>query len=923
MRNYFVLILLVAFLLLAKYSYAIKNDSVADSLSMQLNNEIVDKLKGNNDIAEYLLSQNDSSLLEYIYQGLSSSLLTNSISETIRAYKILGAYYQQNFYYSTAINNYFTALSLAVTKEQKSDLSIHIAICEMEMEEYMQSLEYLRQAKSYLLDSENNELWYKAYLYEGQCYFQFGNFELARLRWEKALLYAGKLNSKYKRAEINSRLGEVSIYQNEYIKAFKYLNTSIKGSIADSISNTYAYAMKSIGHLYKISKNYDEAKQYYNASETIFDILGNKKEYANLLVENASICIEQKDIRGAYVKFYEAQKIFEATKFSKGLAKAHIGLALCLRKNGDINFAYLELKKAESQMRNDFSDLLSSKIKLEFSEWHFQKNKYDSALYNAQFALQYLKRSSNLVELAYCYELISDIQFAKENYKESAIAFREYSATKDLIHSIIYSQEYKYLQSKYEVERKQGLIDVLTKDKKRRENTIIQNKITIEKQKAFILLGVIVLAFLFILAFILGSWLNQKRIANKKLLLNNIQIAQQKEEIESQKQHLQDVNVELERLSIIARETDNGVKIMDPVGKILWVNEGYTRMYGHTINDLQGLESINLLGNNNTIDINSLVSVWYGDKKPITFESLNEKKSGEEIWVQTTLTPVLDEAGKMSKMIAIDSDISQLKKAEKEITTKNLDITASISYAKKIQEAMMLPMDKLADYFPESFCFYKPKSIVSGDFYWYSEQHERVVIVCADSTGHGVPGAFMSLLGITFLNKIVNEKGFVSPSIILNRMRNNVITHLHHSNNDSVAGDGMDMSVISVDRKNNTLEYAGAMNPLYIIRDGDLIELKPDRMPVGFFDNEDKPFSSTSIALKTGDHIYMFTDGYYDQFGGDDDSKMKTYRFKTLLKSCYNKKTINQKKIIEDYFYMWKGDRMQIDDILIIGIVID
>ncbi len=923
MRKYILLTLLIAFLLLDICSYAIKNDSVVDSLSVLLNNEKTDKLKVNNDIAEYLLSENDTSLVYYINQGLSSSSLTKSVVETIRAYKILGAYYKKNYNYHFAINDYFTALSLAETREQKTDLSIQIAICEIGMEEYMEALEYLRQSKSYLLDTENNELWYKAYLYEGISYFELSDYGLARLRWEKAAHYANKLNSNIHRAEINSRLGEISIYQNEYITAFKYLNNSIQESRADSNSNTYAYALKNIGHLYKINQNYVDAKLYYNTSETIFNLLGNNNEYARSLIEDANICVLQNDQRNAYTKYDEAKRIFKATEYTKGLAEAHKGMAICLRKNGDLNLAYSELNNAAKYSKNNFSDLLISQIKLEFSEWHFQKNNYDSALYYTQSALQYLKKTNNLVELAYCYNLLSDIQFVTKDYKNSALTFRESTTIKDSIYSIINSQEFKYLQSKYAVERKQDVINVLTQEKQRREKTIKQNKITIEKQKAFILLGVIVLAFLSILAFILGSWLNQKRIANKKLQQNNNQIAQQKEEIEVQKQHLQEINTEHERLSIIAQETDNGVKIMNPVGRILWVNEGYTRMYGYTLENLQGVESINLLGNKSSIDIHSLVSVWYGDKKPITFESLNEKKNGEEIWVQTTLTPVLDEAGRIAKMIAIDSDITRLKKAEAVINAKNIDITASIAYAKKIQEAIMFPIDKLADYFPESFCFYKPKSIVSGDFYWFSEQHDRIVIACADSTGHGVPGAFMSLIGISFLNKIVNEKGFVSPSIILNRMRDNIITHLHHSNNDSIAGDGMDMSIISVDKKNNSLEYAGAMNPLYIIRDNNLIELKADRMPVGFFDNEDRPFSSTSISLKTGDHIYMFTDGYYDQFGGEDDSKMKTHKFKDLLKSCYNKKAADQKQIIEDYFYKWKGEKMQIDDILIMGIVIN
>jgi len=133
----------------------------------------------------------------------------------------------------------------------------------------------------------------------------------------------------------------------------------------------------------------------------------------------------------------------------------------------------------------------------------------------------------------------------------------------------------------------------------------------------------------------------------------------------------------------------------------------------------------------------------------------------------------------------------------------------------------------------------------------------------------------------------------------------------------------MDMSVITVDKKNQTLEYAGAMNPMYIIRNGDLIELKPDRMPVGFFDNEDRPFSSTSISLKQGDHLYLFTDGYYDQFGGINGSKLKTQRFKELLKNCYGNKAEVQKRMIEDYFDEWKGDHPQVDDILVMGMIVE
>ena len=203
-----------------------------------------------------------------------------------------------------------------------------------------------------------------------------------------------------------------------------------------------------------------------------------------------------------------------------------------------------------------------------------------------------------------------------------------------------------------------------------------------------------------------------------------------------------------------------------------------------------------------------------------------------------------------------------------------------------------------------------------------TEENNRLVVACADSTGHGVPGAFLSLIGISFLNKIVNERGVVQPAIILNRLRSNVITHLHQSQSELLAGDGMDMSIISIDKRNGMMEFAGAMNPMYIIRDGRIIELKPDRMPVGYYDNEDRSFSSSKVAIKSGDQLYMFSDGYYDQFGGTEGLKMKTQKFKEILLDCCHKSNDEQMAILDSEFNNWKGKHEQVDDILIMGIQI-
>jgi PAS domain S-box-containing protein len=544
--------------------------------------------------------------------------------------------------------------------------------------------------------------------------------------------------------------------------------------------------------------------------------------------------------------------------------------------------------------------------------------KNDSAVYFANKAEAL--PNSDILEQIDCQNLLADVYSFANNYKKAFAYKTTASNLRDSVNKKINSYEIRILQSELELSQKKVVIENLNNERIIQNKTLEENKVALEKQKVLIYLGLVVTLSIVIIAFLLAYFLNQKKKDNNILQARNQQIAQHQEEIELQSQHLLEVNAELEELSIIARETDNGIKIMNAVGRVIWVNEGYTRMHGYTLEELQKIENLDLLGEHANINIQQLVNVWYGDKQPITFESLNKTKEGIEIWVQTTLTPILEGNGKIDRMIAIDSNITALKKAEHEILVKNQDITSSISYAKRIQEAMMTPFSILTEQYKNSFCFYKPKSIVSGDYYWMAYRHNRLVVACADSTGHGVPGAFMSMIGMSFLNKIVIEKGFVSPDIILNRMRMNIINHLRQDGSLSLAGDGMDMSVITIDPRNNKMEFAGAMNPIVIVRKNELIELKPDRMPVGYFDNEDRPFTSTNINLEPNDQIYLYTDGYYDQFGGPSGAKMKSHRFKNILKKAAQEPIDRQQEFFENEFNKWKGEYPQVDDILIMGI---
>ena len=255
-----------------------------------------------------------------------------------------------------------------------------------------------------------------------------------------------------------------------------------------------------------------------------------------------------------------------------------------------------------------------------------------------------------------------------------------------------------------------------------------------------------------------------------------------------------------------------------------------------------------------------------------------------------------------------------------EISKQKEEITDSIVYAKKIQTAA-LPADKfLDDIIPEYFILFKPRDIVSGDFYWAGKKGNKIIITAADCTGHGVPGAFMSMLGISFLNKIVNENNITDAGEILNQLRANIIKALHQGGSIHESKDGMDMSLSVIDLEEKTLQFAGAYNPLLYVKNGEIETIKADRMPVAIYDHIE-PFSTTEVQFNKGDVIYMFSDGYPDQFGGLKGKKFMTKRMRNLLLENSQKPMDEQKKILDETIIKWIGtEEVQIDDIVVIGV---
>jgi ligand-binding sensor domain-containing protein/serine phosphatase RsbU (regulator of sigma subunit) len=265
----------------------------------------------------------------------------------------------------------------------------------------------------------------------------------------------------------------------------------------------------------------------------------------------------------------------------------------------------------------------------------------------------------------------------------------------------------------------------------------------------------------------------------------------------------------------------------------------------------------------------------------------------------------------------------EIEKQSQIIVQKNKDITDSIEYAQKIQHAI-LPLNSLIkEHIQNSFVFYKTKDIVSGDFYWFAHTNDFSIIAAVDCTGHGVPGAFMSLIGYNLLNKIVNENKIYTPGEILCELNKGVLETLYK--NETESKDGMDAAICKINHSTKTIEYSGAMRPLWIVNEGELIEIKADKIPIGTkqIDREEQiKFHTHQIQAEQNKAFYIFTDGYADQFGGPKEKKYSTGKFKDLLKQISKLPFEDQEKKLKEEHLSWKKNGEQVDDILVIGFTI-
>ncbi|MBA3666039.1 MAG: SpoIIE family protein phosphatase [Bacteroidetes bacterium] len=263
----------------------------------------------------------------------------------------------------------------------------------------------------------------------------------------------------------------------------------------------------------------------------------------------------------------------------------------------------------------------------------------------------------------------------------------------------------------------------------------------------------------------------------------------------------------------------------------------------------------------------------------------------------------------------------QIEEQKKVLEEKNQEITDSINYAKKIQSALIPSEEEFNSHFSNSFVLFKPKDIVSGDFYWVTRQSNRIYYATGDCTGHGVPGGFMTMLGISFLDEIINGKSITEPAEVLDVLRERIVHTLKQTGTAGENKDGMDIVLCCIDIEAGVLKYAAANNSLYIFKGNVFTEYKPDKQPCGFY-HTSKPFTQHEIKINKGDCIYTFTDGFADQFGGPKGKKFKYKKLEELTLALQNLPLAEQKASLDKTFEDWRGNLEQLDDVCMVGVKI-
>ncbi len=690
--------------------------------------------------------------------------------------------------------------------------------------------------------SENKKIYAYALELKGRIYENKSEYPTALEIYQKASKIFEEIDFKEGLAMVYNDMGYIHNALGNNNKSLYYFKQVYQIYLEIDNKQGIASALNNIGIIYDTEAKRDSALYYYFESLKINDELDNVQVVA-YLYHNIAIVYEFENDLDLALEYYDKSLIItDEINDMYGSISTLSRIGVVYREKGDYKKSLKLLKKAL---------ILSDSIK------------------------------SNEIKKEVFLELSKTADLSKD-YKSALSFHRKYVALKDSLFSNDMQEQIAGLETKYDTEKKEQKIILLEKDKK--------IKFEESRRKNILIISIISILVLIIgLAILLYRSLSIKRKSNEMLTIQNVRINNQKEEILAQSEELELINVELEKLSIVASETNNAIVIADNEGNIEWMNHGFTRLYGYELNEFIEKYGNNLINSSTNNEIRKILDRCLTEKKTVIYESKTKSKEGEEIWSQTTITPIINPDGNISKLVAIDSDIRKLKKVEQEIMQKNEEILAqndeieeknvailsknelingSIRYAKTIQNAI-LPFKERIDKQFENFILFRPKDIVSGDFYWYVQAENYYFIAAVDCTGHGVPGAFMSMIGNALLNQVVYNQKEYNTADILTELNKLIMFSLRQEKTKN--HDGMDVCLCRIEKNENyaDIQFTGAKRPLLYVEnnESEIKKIKGDRKSIGGINmsRNNAEFTNTDIKLESNSILYLTSDGYIDQ----------------------------------------------------------
>jgi tetratricopeptide (TPR) repeat protein len=800
--------------------------------------------------------------------------------------------------------NYSDALDYAVqstviqenqkTPEKLADSYSQVGKVFYDWSVFDKSAEYLK--KAYDIYEQNNLPDKKLNTLEllGNAYFQHYEKDKAKETLLKCVSLAKESNNKGLQVKSLDLLSLIAKENQQYEEALKYAqeNLEIQGESKNYMG--ISQAENNVGYLYRRLKNYEQSTKFLERSVTDFEKLNSPNPEA---INNLGVTYTHtNEFLKASEQYDYALKIYSSGNNYQGMAETN---------NYKASNEYLQGKNPQ-------------------------------ALKLVEDAIVIGERENLKETLADSYFLLSEIYAAMGDFKRSQEAYKKHLEIKKSLEDLAKTEKEGAQKKRLNAEEKENQVRLLMADKENQLLAFRQSQLEAEKKAQELELVKS------------EKELQSTQLKNQELEKQRAQqaLTLARQQLENERRQQQIANLEKEReiqqlalkqKELEEKERQNELALLSQQNELL---ERDKKLHSAQLEEeqLRRNFSYGIIALVSLLLILAIVAFLRNRKQKQLIEAKSKQLiiKQKELEAQQAIVIQKNKELEASEVEIrqnaeelqtindqLNVTIDEVHKQKELIEKKNVDITSSINYAKRIQSAILPRVEAIRAFLPEFFVFFEPRDIVSGDFYWYTVRKGKVLLVTGDCTGHGVPGAFMSMVGTNLLNLVVLQRDILNPEEILKYMQEGVYNSLRQKETQSK--DGMELGILVYDRKDKSVEYAGSRRPLLYVTEGQPHEIKADKLTIGgeMLDKDSKEeFTKHTIPFTKETYYYLFTDGFQDQFGGEKDTKYGSKRFKEFLFSIHHLKIEEQKNALKTEFDRWKGSQSQIDDVLVMGLKI-